>query len=49
VRAGLVQRNVATLAENKPRAPEGHQDVLAPVGEPREAKRFLDAAKAAGP
>lgn len=49
VRAGLVQRNVATLAENKPRAPEGHQDVLAHVWEPHEARQFLNAAKAAGP
>lgn len=49
VRAGLVARNVAPLASNKPRAPEGHEDVLANVWEAHEAKQFLATAKAAGP
>ena len=49
IRADLLQRNVATLAVNKPRAPEGHEDVLANVWEAHEARRFLEAAKAAGP
>ncbi len=49
VRADLIQRNVATLAENKPHAPEGHEDVLANVWEAHEAKQFLTAARAAGP
>ena len=49
VRADLIQRNVATLAQNKPRAPEGQQDVLANVWEAHEAQRFLRTAKAAGP
>lgn len=49
MRAGLVTRNVATLAENKPRAPEGHEDVLANVWEAHEAKQFLATAKATGP
>ena len=49
VRADLIQRNVATLAQNKPRALEGQQDVLANVWEAHEAQRFLRTAKAAGP
>ena len=49
VRADLLQRNVATLAQNKPRAPEGQQDVLANVWEAHEAQRFLRTAKATGP
>ena len=49
MRAGLVNRNVATLASNKPRAPEGHDDVLANVWEAHEARQFLATAKAAGP
>ena len=49
VRADLIPRNVATLAVNKPRAPEGHADVLANVWEAHEAKCFLETAKAAGP
>lgn len=48
VRADLVARNVAPLATNKPRAPEGHEDVLAHVWEAHEAKQFLATAKAAG-
>ncbi len=48
IRADLLQRNVATLAANKPRAPEGHEDVLANVWEAHEARRFLETAKAAG-
>ena len=49
MRAGLVGRNVATLASNKPRAPEGHADVLANVWEAPDARQFLAIAKAAGP
>ena len=49
MRAGLVTRNVATLVSNKPRAPEGHDDVLANVWEAHEARQFLETAKAAGP
>ena len=49
VRAGLLHRNVAPLAANKPRAPEGHEDVLANVWEAHEARRFLETAKADGP
>ena len=49
VRADLLQRNVATLVENKPRAPAGQHDVLANVWEAHEAQRFLRTAKAAGP
>ncbi len=49
VRADLIQRNVAPLAENRPHAPEGHEDVLANVWEAHEARLFLAAAKAAGP
>ena len=49
IRADLLQRNVATLAENTPRAPEGHEDVLDNVWEAHEARRFLETAKAAGP
>ena len=48
VRADLLQRNVATLVENKPRAPEGHEDVLANCWEAHEARCFLETAKAAG-
>ena len=48
VRADLIPRNVAPLATNKPRAPEGHDDVLANVWEAHEARQFLDTAKAAG-
>ena len=49
IRADLLQRNVATLAVNKPRAPEGHEDVLANVWEAHEARGFLETAKATGP
>ena len=49
MRAGLIGRNVATLASNKPSAPEGHADVLANVWEAHEARQFLAAAKARGP
>ena len=49
VRADLLHRNVATLAVNKPRAPQGHEDVLANVWEAHEARLFLETAKAAGP
>ena len=49
VRADLLQRNVATLAVNKPRVSEGHADVLDNVWEAHEARRFLETAKAAGP
>ena len=48
VRADLLQRNVATLAVNKPRVSEGHADVLDNVWEAHEARRFLETAKAAG-
>jgi integrase len=49
MRAGLVLRNVATLAENRPHAPEGHEDALANAWEADEARKFLATAKAAGP
>ena len=49
MRAELVTRNVATLVSNKPRAPEGHDDVLANVWEAHEARQFLDTVKAVGP
>ena len=49
VRADLIQRNVAPLAENRPHAPQGHEDVLANVWEAHEARQFLATAKAAGP
>ena len=49
VRAGLLHRNVAPLTANKPRAPEGHEDVLTNVWEAHEAKQFLVTAKASGP
>ena len=49
LRAGLVYRNVATLVENKPRAPQGHQDVLDHVWTADEARTFVATAKAAGP
>jgi integrase len=48
VRADLVTRNVATLASNKPKQPEGHPDVLAHCWEAHEARAFLAAAKDAG-
>ena len=48
LRAAFVQRNVARLASNKPRAPEGHLDVLANCWDSAEASRFLAAAKRAG-
>ena len=49
LRAGLVYRNVAALAENKPRARKGQSaDVLAHVWEAPEARQFLATAKAAG-
>jgi integrase len=49
LRSGLLARNVAPLVTNRPRAPEGHDEVLAHVWEAHEAKQFLVTAKAAGP
>jgi integrase len=49
VKARLVTRNVATEAENKPQAPEGHQDALTHCWEAGEARAFLSAAREAGP
>jgi integrase len=48
-RSGLVYRNVATIAGNRPRVPQTHEDVTAHVWEAHEARRFLETAKTAGP
>jgi integrase len=45
----MVPRNVADLVIGKPRAKEGHEDAQHHCWNADEAKRFLDAAKAAGP
>jgi integrase len=45
----FVERNQARLVEGKPRAKKGHDDVLENVWESEEAKRFLEAARNAGP
>ncbi len=47
LRAGFVQRNVATLVEGRPRATQSG-DVLASCWEAHEARTFLQAAKADG-
>lgn len=49
VRGGILQRNVARLVQNRPKAPDGQHDVLANVWEAHEARQFLETAKAAGP
>lgn len=48
VRANLVPRNAAALVTGKPRAREGHQDVLDHCWRADEARKFLQTAKAAG-
>ncbi len=48
-RANLVSRNVAALVTGKPRAREGHQDVLDHCWRHDEARTFLKATKEAGP
>ena len=48
LRAGLVTRNFAALVTGKPRAREGHQDVLDHCWQDHEARTFLQAAKGAG-
>ncbi len=49
VRAGILQRNVATLVSNKPRKRNDQHDVLANCWEAHEARQFLETTKAAGP
>jgi integrase len=46
---GLVVRNVAKLVKGKPKAPEGQPDAHTHCWDSHEAKRFLAAAKEAGP
>ncbi len=46
---GLVQRNVASLVIGKPRKPDDQDDVIHHCWEADEAKKFLEAARDAGP
>ncbi len=46
---GLVYRNVATLVVGKPRAAARHEDVRSHCWEAPEARKFLKAAREAGP
>ncbi len=46
---GLVARNVASLVVGKPQARRDHSDIANNVWDADEARRFLTAAKAAGP
>jgi len=49
VNKDLVRRNVAKLVGNKPKAPEGTEDIRDNCWNENEASRFLEAAKSRGP
>jgi len=49
VNKDLVKRNVAKLVGNKPKAPEGNEDIRSNCWNEEEAFRFLNVAKSQGP
>lgn len=49
VNKDLVRRNVAKLVGNKPKAPEGTEDIRENCWNENEASRFLETAKSRGP